>query len=178
MDRISKEHRSWNMSRIRSKDTKPEIVVRKLLYALGYRFRLQGKVSKRLYKSGVLPGKPDIVLAKYKTVIFVHGCFWHRHENCKRATTPKSRTEFWVSKFTTNVERDKTNMESLRDLGWNVLTVWECEVLEFLKECRTAAITETLLAKKLRQRVSQLQYPDNLEPEELMAAESSESMYR
>lgn len=80
MDRISKEHRSWNMSRIKGRDTKPELIVRSMLHKMGYRFRLNGKVSKKFNKKGVLPGKPDIVLAKYKTVIFVHGCFWHRHE--------------------------------------------------------------------------------------------------
>ena len=118
-DHLSKEKRSWNMSRIKSKDTSPEKTVRSLLHAMGYRFRLHGKVNNRLYKSGVLPGKPDIVLTKYKTVIFVHGCFWHRHKGCKRATTPKTRTEWWMNKFDRNVSNDIKHQHVLRELGWD-----------------------------------------------------------
>ncbi len=95
VDRLSKKHRSWNMSRIKAADTKPELFVRKVLHRMGYRFRLNGRVSKRLNEKGVLPGKPDIVLAGHKMVIFVHGCFWHRHKNCKDATIPKTRTVWW-----------------------------------------------------------------------------------
>ena len=111
------------MSRIKSQNTKPEILVRSALHSMGFRFRLHGKVSKRRYAKGVLPGKPDIVLAKYNTVIFVHGCFWHRHENCKRATTPKTRTEWWEDKFDKNVQRDKMNREILDALGWKVVVI-------------------------------------------------------
>lgn len=118
-DIISKEKRSWNMSRIRSRDTKPELVVRSLLHKAGYRFRLH---------IGTLPGKPDIVLPKYNTVIFVHGCFWHRHPSCKYAYTPKSRVKFWKEKFRQNVARHKTVAAELERLGWQVLIVWECEV--------------------------------------------------
>jgi len=100
-DRLDKEKRSWNMSRIRGKDTKPEIAVRKMLHAAGFRFRLHVKD---------LPGKPDIVLPKWKTVIFVHGCFWHRHEGCSRCTTPTSNNEYWVKKFEKNVERDSKTL--------------------------------------------------------------------
>jgi len=121
VDRISEEHRSWNMSRIRSKNTKPEILVRSLLHRMGYRFTVNGPSNRKL------PGKPDIVLPKYRTVIFVHGCFWHRHDNCKEATTPKTRTEFWLNKFETNVRRDKANQRALRKLGWKVIVVWECQ---------------------------------------------------
>ena len=128
MDKLSPERRSWNMSRIKSRNTKPEILVRRVLHRMGYRFRLHDKVSKKLYAKGVLPGKPDIVLAKYKTVIFVHGCFWHRHEGCKGATTPKTRTEWWVDKFERNIQRDKMNMEILDALGWKVVVIWECEI--------------------------------------------------
>jgi DNA mismatch endonuclease (patch repair protein) len=142
-DRISKEHRSWNMSRIRSKDTKPELLLRSMLFAEGYRFRLAGKVSKRIYKKGVLPGRPDIVLAKYRTVIFVHGCFWHRHENCSRATTPKSNTEFWLAKFAKNIARDKENISELRTLGWNVIVIWECELMKYPEKV-LVQITEKL----------------------------------
>ena len=121
MDRLSKEHRSWNMSRIKGKDTKPELAVRSLLHCMGYRFRLHRKD---------LPGKPDIVLPKYKTVIFVHGCFWHRHPGCLYAYNPKSRVEFWEKKFARTVERDREVAQSLRKLGWRVLIVWECELRE------------------------------------------------
>ena len=117
-DSISSERRSWNMSRIRSTNTAPERIVRSVLHSLGYRFRLHKKS---------LPGKPDIVLAKHKTVIFVHGCFWHRHQGCKFCYTPKSRTEFWNEKFAGNTERDQKQREALEHLGWRVLAVWECE---------------------------------------------------
>lgn len=127
MDRISKEHRSWNMSRIKSKDTKPELIVRKQLFKIGYRYRLYGKISKRVYKPGILPGKPDIVLKKYKTVIFINGCFWHQHPNCKYSHIPKTRTEWWQIKLNKNIERDKSNTIKLNQLGWKVITVWECE---------------------------------------------------
>ena len=118
MHRIS-EQRSRNMSAIKSKNTKPEIAVRKLLHSMGYRFRLHRKD---------LPGSPDIVLPKYKTVIFVHGCFWHRHENCKYASTPKTRKEFWNKKFNDNILRDKKNLEILSSLGWKIIIIWECEI--------------------------------------------------
>ena len=113
------EQRSRNMSAIKSKNTKPEITVRKLLHSMGYRFRLHKKD---------LPGSPDIVLPKYKTVIFVHGCFWHRHQNCKYASNPKTRREFWEKKFKENIERDKKTQEKLKNLGWKTNIVWECEV--------------------------------------------------
>ena len=113
------EQRSRNMSAIKSKNTKPEIAVRKLLHSMGYRFRLHRKD---------LPGSPDIVLPKYKTVIFVHGCFWHRHENCKYASTPKTRQEFWEAKFRENINRDKLNQENLSSNGWKIIIVWECEI--------------------------------------------------
>ena len=113
------EQRSRNMSAIKSKNTKPEIKVRKVLHSMGYRFRLHRKD---------LPGSPDIVLPKYKTVIFVHGCFWHRHQNCKYASNPKTRREFWEKKFKENIERDKKTQEKLKNLGWKTNIVWECEV--------------------------------------------------
>ena len=129
MDHLSKERRSWNMSRIRSKNTKPELMVRSALHRMGYRFRLNGKVSKRIYIKGILPGKPDIVLAKYRTVIFVHGCFWHRHEGCSRCTMPSTNQNYWVEKFRRNVDRDIKIKIKLKQLGWKVLIVWECEIL-------------------------------------------------
>ena len=114
------------MAAIKSKDTKPEIAVRKLLHSLGYRFRLHRKD---------LPGSPDIVLPKYKTVIFVHGCFWHRHENCKYATTPKTRVEFWENKFKANVKRDLEIQEKIKNIGWQSLVIWECDTrnISFMK---------------------------------------------
>jgi len=113
------EQRSRNMSAIKSKNTKPEIAVRKLLHSMGYRYRLHRKD---------LPGSPDIVLPKYKTVIFVHGCFWHRHQNCKYASTPKTRQEFWEAKFRENINRDKKHQENLSSMGWKIIIVWECEI--------------------------------------------------
>jgi DNA mismatch endonuclease (patch repair protein) len=119
MDNRSKEARSRNMSNIPSKNTKPEETVRKYLFAQGFRYRKN--VSK-------LPGKPDIVLPKYKTVVFVNGCFWHGHEGCKYFVPPKTNTEFWFAKFQYNQERDARNYQKLRDLGWRILIVWECEI--------------------------------------------------
>ena len=112
------ELRSRNMSAIKSKNTKPEIKVRKVLHSMGYRFRLHSKD---------LPGSPDIVLPKHKTVIFVHGCFWHRHENCKYASTPKIRQEFWNKKFTENIKRDSDIQEKIKNLDWRSVVIWECE---------------------------------------------------
>ena len=119
------EQRSRNMSAIKSKNTKPEIAVRKLLHSMGYRFRLHRKD---------LPGSPDIVLPKYKTVIFVHGCFWHRHNNCKYATTPKTRKEFWENKFEENVKRDNLNQANLTLKGWKIIILWECQLKEDMKK--------------------------------------------
>ena len=117
-DNHTKEIRSMNMSHIRSKDTKPEELVRKYLFSEGFRFR------KNVRK---LPGCPDIVLPKYRTVIFVHGCFWHKH-NCPRFVWPSSNEEYWIPKINNNVERDSTNKNKLESLGWKVLVVWECEL--------------------------------------------------
>ena len=120
MDTLSRERRSWNMSRIRSRDTKPEAAVRSLLHRMGFRFRVNS--------GNALPGKPDVVLPAHKTVVFVHGCFWHRHEGCQFAYKPKSRVEFWTEKFAGNVVRDARVVRKLRRQGWRVLTVWECEI--------------------------------------------------
>lgn len=117
-DRLSSQRRSWNMSRIKSRDTTPELAVRKVLYGMGYRYRLH---------SAAVPGKPDIVLKRFRAAIFVHGCFWHRHPGCKFAYMPKSREEFWTKKFEANVRRDEAVKKQLSDLGWKSLTIWECE---------------------------------------------------
>ena len=114
-----KATRSYNMSRIRNKDTKPEILVRKFLFANGFRYRLN-------YKK--LPGKPDIVLPKYKTVIFVNGCFWHGHENCKYFKLPATRTEWWKEKIEGNIRNDRIKHALLKEAGYKVMVVWECEV--------------------------------------------------
>ena len=119
------DQRSRNMSAIKSKNTKPEITLRKLLHSMGYRFRLHRKD---------LPGSPDIVLPKYKTVIFVHGCFWHRHENCKYATTPKTRKEFWEKKFRENINRDNLNQANLSLKGWKIIIIWECQLKGDIKK--------------------------------------------
>jgi DNA mismatch endonuclease (patch repair protein) len=121
-DRITPVQRSRNMARIRSKDTAPELIVRRLLHALGYRFRLH---------FASLPGRPDLAFPKRKKAIFVHGCFWHSHPGCVRATRPVSRAAFWAEKFEKNQERDTRVQAQLRDQGWNVLVVWECETKEY-----------------------------------------------
>lgn len=122
----TKEIRSYNMSRIRSKNTKPEEMVRKYLFSQGFRYR---KNDTRL------PGNPDIVLPKYKTVIFVNGCFWHKHENCKYFVWPKTNEDFWRTKISANVSRDQENIKLLSELGWNVIVIWECELKKQRFDC-------------------------------------------
>ena len=119
VDHVDSAKRSLNMAAVRSKHTEPELVVRKIVYALGYRYRLHIKT---------LPGCPDIVFRKRAKVIFVHGCFWHRHSGCALARLPKSRLDFWVPKLEGNRKRDERNKRELRRMGWKVLTVWECEL--------------------------------------------------
>jgi len=136
-DTISPKARSSNMRRITSTDTGPEILVRKLLFSLGYRYRLHAQD---------LPGKPDIVFRGRRKAIFVHGCFWHQHPGCQDSHTPKSRSEYWIPKLRRNVERDAQVLRQLRDQGWEVLIVWECETRDspslqerlcaFLGECK------------------------------------------
>lgn len=123
-DKLTPEHRSWNMSRIRSKDTKVEIYVRSVLHCMGFRFR------KNVRK---LPGTPDIVLKKYNSIIFVHGCFWHQHKNCTKSHIPKSNRKFWKDKLKKNVERDKKNKILLESMGWRVLYIWQCEAADYVK---------------------------------------------
>ncbi|RXT19407.1 MULTISPECIES: very short patch repair endonuclease [unclassified Bosea (in: a-proteobacteria)] len=118
MDRLSPDRRSWLMSRVASKNTTPEMVVRRLLHGLGYRYRLHTRD---------LPGRPDLVFKSKKKAIFVHGCFWHRHSGCRKATNPKTSIEFWQKKFERNVQRDAQVVEQLQTNDWQVLTVWQCE---------------------------------------------------
>lgn len=127
-DFLSPAERSDRMSRIRGKDTQPELTLRKVLHGLGLRYRLHG---------AGLPGKPDLVFPRYKTVVFVHGCFWHRHPDCKIATTPKSNTAFWLKKFERNVVRDAQATANLQAMEWTVLVVWECELASARKAKET-----------------------------------------
>ena len=118
-DIYSIDKRSDIMSKVRQEGTKPEILIRRFLFSHGFRYR---KNDKRY------PGKPDIVLPKYRTIIFVHGCFWHGHVNCKAATLPKTNTDFWKKKISENIARDQKNIETLRKEGWNVTIIWQCEI--------------------------------------------------
>ena len=140
-DNLTAEQRRKNMSAIKSRHTKPEIIVRSMLHRLGFRFRLHNKK---------LPGKPDIILPKYKTVIFVHGCFWHQHKGCKRSTIPKSNTDYWIPKLTGNVKRDVQHKADLKKSGWNVAVVWECETKD-----------ADNLAKKLKKIFAKISADDN-----------------
>jgi DNA mismatch endonuclease (patch repair protein) len=139
IDRLSRERRSWNMSRIRGKDTEPEKRVRSALHRAGYRFRLHSKK---------LPGRPDVVLPKYRTVVLVHGCFWHRHKGCRFAYTPKSRVAFWNTKLDANIERDRRSARELRRLGWKVVTIWECEAEQPAKWLRRVPSVTRMAASR------------------------------
>ena len=132
----SKETRSYNMSRIRSKDTKPEMLVRKFLHKNGFRYRLHVKN---------LPGKPDIVLPKYKTVIFIHGCFWHGHEGCRYYVVPKTRTEWWLNKIGTNISNDANAEKALEDAGWKIIKIWECQLKKSEIEATLSLLTSSFL---------------------------------
>jgi len=142
VDRISKEHRSWNMSRIRSVNTQPERIVRSLLHRLGFRFRLHRKD---------LPGSPDIVMTRHGVVVFVHGCFWHRHEGCRMAYMPKSRIDFWKAKFDCNVTRDQEVLNQLKALGWKVLVVWECETKDTVNLSKS--LSKRLVPRRSRSKL-------------------------
>ena len=139
MDKLTPKQRSNNMSVIRSQATGPELRVRKWLWEHGYRYRLN--VSS-------VPGRPDIVLRRYRTAIFVNGCFWHGHEECGKFSVPKSNTEFWLAKITRNRERDKRNYKDLHDAGWHVIVIWECQLK---KECfeKTMRSVEHTLSRNL-----------------------------
>ena len=138
-DIVNAAKRSEIMSRIKGRNTKPELIVRRIAHGLGFRFRLH---------RGDLPGSPDMVFPRYRTVVFVHGCFWHRHAGCRYAYRPKSRIQFWTKKFEENVARDTRNEISLRDLGWRVLVIWECETRD------RAAVRAQLLAHLRRRGVA------------------------
>ena len=141
MDVHNKEIRSYNMSSIKGKKTKPEEVVAKYLFANGFRYRRNVKG---------LPGTPDIVLKKYRTVIFVNGCFWHCHEWCKWFVLPETNAEFWKKKFDCNRERDKQNYKKLQDDGWNVIIVWECEIRHSDRKMRLETLVEEITRQTCR----------------------------
>lgn len=130
--------RSYNMSRIQGRNTKPEVRLRSLLHQAGLRFRIH---------QADLPGKPDIVLSKYRTVIFVNGCFWHRHEGCRYCTTPKARADFWAKKFSDTIQRDHIKREQLEKAGWRVFTIWECE-LRYDPEAMVGRLVEEIKQKE------------------------------
>ena len=133
MDTVSKEQRSLNMSHIRAKNTSIEVKVRKYLFRCGFRYRVNVKS---------LAGKPDIVLKKYRTAIFVNGCFWHRHKNCKYATIPKSNVEYWTKQFQRNAVNDVRNKDVLEQQGWNVVVLWECELKKDFDQVMNKLIQE------------------------------------
>lgn len=136
-DHLSPEHRAVNMSKIRHKDTKPEVLLRQALHKKGFRFRKN---------VAVMPGKPDIVLPRYKTIIFLHGCFWHRHDCRKGKSMPTARQDFWQKKFQDNVRRDEEAHKTLTSLGWSVITVWECELKNL--EHVAASLADQILRNK------------------------------
>lgn len=154
MDVFSLDQRSGIMRKVRSTDTAPEKLVRGLLHACGYRFTLSNKN---------LPGKPDIVLPKYKTVIFVHGCFWHRHKGCSAASMPQSNIEYWRKKFSGNEKRDRRVKRELRQLGWRVCIVWECQT----------KFPQKLIARFKKLQNSVHHYENYTEDQVCMAAEDS-----
>ena len=139
MDVHNKETRSYNMSRIKGKNTKPEEIVRKYLFSKGFRYR---KNDKRL------PGTPDIVLPKYKTLIFVNGCFWHGHEGCRYYVIPQTNTNFWVNKINTNIQRDEKKSSELSESGWNIIVIWECQLKKDLIENTLNSLIEKIYSFK------------------------------
>jgi DNA mismatch endonuclease (patch repair protein) len=138
VDTFSKSKRSDIMSKVSGKDTKPEVLVRKYLFSHGFRYRKNVKN---------LPGKPDVVLPKYKTIIFIHGCFWHGHEGCEAAKLPASNIEYWTKKVSSNIGRDSQNIETLKILGWNVIVVWECELKTKCREARLNLLVQEIKKK-------------------------------
>ena len=132
----SKETRSYTMSQIKGRNTKPEMLVRKFLHAQGFRYKLHDKT---------LPGKPDIVLPKYKTVIFIHGCFWHGHKDCKYYIVPKTRTEWWLQKINGNIANDDKALKALKKDGWKIITIWECDLKPAKVEKTLKAISKKML---------------------------------
>lgn len=166
-DKLTPIQRHKNMAAIKSKDTKPEMVVRRYLWGHGFRYRLNHPR---------LPGKPDIVMRKYRTYIFVNGCFWHGHEGCRYYTIPKTNTEFWVNKIKRNKERDLKVRHELAAMGWHSITIWECELKPFKREDTLESLAYTLNKIFLQDRtVKQYEIP---EEEPMMAAEDVPTTYK
>ena len=167
MDKLSPQQRHNNMAAIHGKDTKPEMVVRRYLWGHGYRYRLNHPR---------LPGKPDIVMRKYRTCIFVNGCFWHGHEGCRYYTIPKTNTEFWVNKVKRNKERDLKVRHELAAMGWHSITIWECELKQVKREDTLESLAYTLNKIFLQDRTVK-QY-EVLEEEPMIAAEDVPATYK
>lgn len=161
MDKLTPEQRHKTMAAIRSKDTKPEIMVRKYLFAHGFRYRLNHPR---------LPGRPDIVLLRYRTVIFVNGCFWHGHD-CKNYRVPQTNTEFWAAKITRNKARDISEQRQLADMGWHCITIWECELKPKVRQQTLAALEYTLNRIFLQDHSTKYTVPDERQEDIGMAAE-------
>ena len=167
MDKLSPQQRHNNMAAIHGKDTKPEMVVRRWLWGRGFRFRLNHPR---------LPGKPDIVMRKYRTCIFVNGCFWHGHEGCRYYTIPKTNTEFWVNKVKRNKERDVKVQHELAAMGWHCITIWECELKPKVREKTLESLAYTLNKIFLQDRT--VKRYEILEEEPMMAAEDVPATYK
>jgi len=166
-DRLTQEHRSWLMSRVRGRDTKPEWILRSGLHRLGFRYSLC---------SSKLPGRPDLVFRKYRSVVFVHGCFWHRHHGCPESSMPKSNREFWQRKFERTIERDNRNSRKLRAMGWRVIVVWQCELYRNTVQV-IEHVADVLLSASESQRKNRLD-PDVLDRRTLLEVAEKRVQYR
>lgn len=162
MDTISPEKRSWLMSRIHGRDTKPELIIRTLLHRAGYRFKIGDKT---------LPGRPDIVLPRHGLAIFVHGCFWHRHSNCKLASTPKTNRRYWREKFANNQRKDARAKRQLNALGWRVLTLWECRIM------KAPEATLNRILKKLESNADAYEYALDASRQDILKAAEKKWRY-
>ena len=170
MDKMSEEQRHRCMASIRGRDTKPELIVRRYLFGRGFRYRLNHPR---------LPGHPDIVLRKYRTVIFVNGCFWHGHKGCRYFTVPKSNTDFWSAKISRNAERDRSVQQQLATMGWHCVTVWECQLMPKLRNDTLRALEYTISHIFINDVSvpAVAQYSDAVEVHALMAADAPDEGY-
>ena len=170
MDKMSEEQRHRCMASIRGRDTKPELIVRRYLFGRGFRYRLNHPR---------LPGHPDIVLRKYRTVIFVNGCFWHGHKGCRYFTVPKSNTDFWSAKISRNAERDRSVQQQLAAMGWHCVTVWECQLMPKLRNDTLRALEYTISHIFINDVSvhAVAQYGDVVEGDALMAADAPDEGY-
>ena len=170
MDKMSEEQRHRCMASIRGRDTKPELIVRRYLFGRGFRYRLNHPR---------LPGHPDIVLHKYRTVIFVNGCFWHGHKGCRYFTVPKSNTDFWSAKISRNAERDRSVQQQLATMGWHCVTVWECQLMPKLRNDTLRALEYTISHIFINDVSvpAVAQYGDAVEGDALMAADAPDEEY-